>query len=57
MDRDISEEVKVLRSKLRLGGLILKQGHGDGWDWSAARAHVCGHGHALAAVFVNVLGS
>lgn len=28
--RDISEEVAVVRSKLRLGGLIVKQGHSDG---------------------------
>lgn len=40
--RDISEEVKLVRRKLRLDGLIVKQGHGDGWVWSAARAHVLG---------------
>ena len=49
--------MKVVRSKLRLGGLIVKQGHGDGWVWSAARTHVCDHGHALAVVCVYVLGS
>lgn len=38
----LSEEVKLLRRKLRLGGLIVKQGRGDGWVWSAARAHVLG---------------